>query len=214
MATYLLNKGINVIGTLVRAFNMQNVEVRDARDNPYKPAVVQAGFVQPDETRPAKMAGMGGIPVFVDVLLTGPSGNANTPDTYYDYTLKKNVEIPIVQLETVICTMEQPMTIVKTAIQGRNGTVKEYIGMDDAKITLNGVICGTNGVYPKNDVQVLMNWAKAPTTKGIVSRWLQNLGVTNIVVESISIPQMAGGYSYQAFSINCVSDLPVELKYQ
>jgi len=38
------------------------------------------------------------------------------------------------------------------------------------------------------------------------------LNIDNIVVEDYSIPQVEGGYSYQMFTINAISDFPVELK--
>jgi hypothetical protein len=232
MADFIINKDINVTNSLIKAFNLQNVKVQDSRNpnkyqagisklnvqpvsaNPYKADTVQANYIQQDETRPAKMSGMGGIPTFVDIVLTGPSGNPNTTDTYTDNITGKQVEIPTIYFEAVICTVEFAMNIVKTPIQGRNGTVKEYIGQDDAKITFNGVICGTNGVYPKSDVAALYKWAQSPVSKGVVCGYLQNLGITNVVVESISIPQTIGGYSFQQFSLHCISDLPVELKIQ
>jgi hypothetical protein len=41
---------------------------------------------------------------------------------------------------------------------------------------------------------------------------LQNLGVTDVVVRSYFFAQNEGGYAYQAFTIEMVSDTPVELK--
>lgn len=115
-------------------------------------------------------------------------------------------------IETVLITVSQAANIVKTKIQGRNGTVKEYIGLDDAAITINGVITGKNGVYPFEEVERLRRWLQAPVSKGIVARWLGNLGIENLVIDSFDIPQTEGGYSYQMFSISASSDLPVELK--
>jgi len=116
------------------------------------------------------------------------------------------------RLETVLITVDQPIKVVKTEIQGRNGTVKEYIGADDAKITINGIITGNNGVYPRDEVARLKRWLDAPISKDIVAWWLGNLGIDKLVVENYSIPQVQGGYSYQIFSIDAVSDLPVELR--
>lgn len=115
-------------------------------------------------------------------------------------------------LETVLITIDQPIRIVKTEIQGRNGTVKEYIGADDSKIAMQVIITGKNGVYPREEVNRLKAWLDAPVAKGIVAWWLDNLGISDIVIESYTIPQVQGGYSYQMFNINALSDLPVELK--
>jgi len=115
-------------------------------------------------------------------------------------------------LETVLITVNQSIRVVKTEIQGRNGTVKEYIGADDMKISINGIITGQNGVYPRDTVRKLKRWLDAPVAKKVVAWWLGNLGVDMIVVESYSFPQTQGGYSYQTFSISAVSDAPVELR--
>jgi len=102
--------------------------------------------------------------------------------------------------------------VIKTEIQGRDGTVKEYIGRDDAHITINGVITGSNGVYPREQVKALKEWLDAPVSKSIVTWWLDNLGISEIVVENYTIPQVQGGYSYQMFSIDAISDIPVQLR--
>ena len=49
-------------------------------------------------------------------------------------------------------------------------------------------------------------------SKDIVGWWMGNLGIDKLVVENYSIPQVVGGYSYQMFSIDAVSDLPVQLR--
>jgi hypothetical protein len=113
--------------------------------------------------------------------------------------------------QTVLITVSQSIKVVKTEIQGRNGTVKEYIGASDAQITINGIITGRNGVYPRNEVVRLKKWLDAPVSKKVVSWWLNNLGVHYLVVESYEIPQVEGGYSYQTFKISAVADAPVEL---
>jgi len=37
------------------------------------------------------------------------------------------------------------------------------------------------------------------------------MGIDRLVVEGYSFPQSIGSYSYQAFELNCLSDLPVPL---
>lgn len=196
------------LSTLVRIYNLQNIRVPDVRDNNYQAGTVQSGYTQPDPTRASKLypqnkGGYLGIPVFADVTLQG--------GFYTDEVTGNRVDYPEIRLECVLVTAAFTARIVKTEIQGRAGTVKEYIGEDDAKITIQGVITGPNGVYPQNEVNALNQWRRAPVTKGVVCGFLQNLGVSNLVVEDCTLPQIAGGYSYQTYIINCISDLPVEL---
>jgi hypothetical protein len=188
-------------GALIRAFNLRNVQVPDTRKQDYDTTKNAQAFRQGDA--PIRTSALG-TPVFADVTLKGGS--------YIDNITLKEVTFPDIQFDAVLMTVDFTSRIVKTEIQGRNGTVKEYIGQDDAKVSIQGVICGYNGHYPALEISQLNDWCLAPITKGAVSTFLQNLGIQSLVVEDYSFPQAAGGYSYQTFSINCISDIPVELK--
>lgn len=192
---------IATTGALIRAFNLQNVRVPDVRNNEYDSNKLASNYVEGD---PKLYDSVLGTPVFADVTLMGGS--------YTDIITNKVVTYPELRYDAVLLTVDFAARIIKTEIQGRNGTVKEYIGEDDAKISIQGIICGTNGHYPAFEVGQLNDWRRAPVAKSVVSTFLQNIGINSLVVEDFSIPQVAGGYSYQTFTINCISDLPVELK--
>jgi hypothetical protein len=113
--------------------------------------------------------------------------------------------------DTVLCTVSQAKKIVKTEIQGRDGTVKEYIGLDDYHIAINGIIVGSNGQRPMTQILALKKMLDAPISIPVVSSFLNNLGIYNVVIEDYTLPQEAGGWSKQDFTINAISDSPVEL---
>lgn len=125
------------------------------------------------------------------------------------------IKLPVFNpIDTVIFTVQQSKNIVKTAIQGRSGTIKEYIGNGDYQINIKGVICGENGVYPYDDVANLQQYMDAAASLPIVSQFLQQFGIYEIVVESFTLGQREGFYSTQLFEITAVSDAPVILKRQ
>lgn len=146
-----------------------------------------------------------GTPVVADITLVG--------GTYTDEN-GRSVTFNSITLATVLITVSQPKRIVKTEIQGRNGTVKEYIGMDDFQITINGILTGPNGIYPVEDMTDLREIFKAPITLPVISRYLQLLEIFNIVVQDYTLDQEPGGISKQNFTINAISDLPIELLIQ
>jgi len=74
------------------------------------------------------------------------------------------------------------------------------------------MIVGVNGGYPNYDVSLLKAWLDAPVSKGVTAWWLNDLGISQVVVESYNLPQMEGGISYQMFTINAISDIPIQLK--
>ena len=119
----------------------------------------------------------------------------------------REVTFDSIRLDTVLLTISQSKNIVTTQIQGRNGTVKEYIGMGDYNISIQGIITGTNGVYPIDAVSNLKKILVASVPLAVNSWYLQNLDIDSVVVNDFTLNQVAGGYSYQPFVITCLSDL-------
>ncbi|HVW98854.1 MAG TPA: DUF6046 domain-containing protein [Candidatus Babeliaceae bacterium] len=164
-------------------------------------------------------------------LTDNPIGTSDLGTPYYsDLTIKggsytdnngKTLQYPGLQLVTVVMTVNQAKNIITTSIQGMDGTVKEYIGMGDYEVTINGIITPTqqvgttnvpaNGVYPKNDVTTLKKILDAPVALEVTSWYLQMLGIYNLVVKDYNIPQIQGGYSQQPFTIRALSDKPIEI---
>jgi hypothetical protein len=144
-----------------------------------------------------------GVPIIKKSLITGRSITNEVINKSYG---------PLT-CQAVLITVSQSKKIIKTEIQGRNGTVKEYLGLDDYKVTINGIITGPNGHYPIEIVNGLKAMLDSDQPIEVASKFLQNLGIHSIVVESYDIPQKEGGYSYQTFSIECISDVPQELKF-
>ena len=90
------------------------------------------------------------------------------------------------EVDTVLFNVNQSRNIVKTPIQGLDGTVKEYISDGDYIINIKGIIQGANGVYPKFLVDALVSICQAKCALNIVSDYLMSLGISNIVNESYS----------------------------
>lgn len=114
--------------------------------------------------------------------------------------------------DAVLITVSQTKKIIRTEIQGRDGTVKEYIGMDDYQVVINGIITAANGVHPTDDIATLRKILTAPVAIDVACAYLQNLGIQSLVVLDFTLEQQAGGYSYQTFSITAVSEVPQQLR--
>ncbi len=152
-----------------------------------------------------------GTPVYSQITFGLSQGENSDEATTYFGTDGLIYALPIITFQSILISCVFPRNIVKTEIQGRDGTVKEYIGEGDAQISFRGVISGLNGHYPKDEVRKLAQLVKAPVSVPIVSDYLNNLGVYNVVFDERSFEQEEGGYSYQGFSVNAMSDYPVEL---
>lgn len=118
-----------------------------------------------------------------------------------------------IELNDCVITVQQSKNIIKTPIQGRNGTVKEYISDGDYQVTLKGRISSNQPeVFPSSEVSNLVNLLQVPDALDIESEYLRECyGVTVLVVESYNMQRKEGMSSEQEYEIKGVSHQPVEL---
>ena len=186
------------LGRTIRSFVIGNQSTVRPKNNPYD-GRIDLTLTQDPELYKSPL----GTPVFADLTFKGSS--------YTDQN-GKQVSFDDLTLITILMVVGQSKNIEKTVIQGRNGTVKEYISDGDYEIEINGILDGPNGSHPFDQVRALKDVLDAPIPIEVVSKYLQNLDIHNIVVQSYSFDQEPGGYSKQNFSIQCLSDLPIELQ--
>lgn len=118
-----------------------------------------------------------------------------------------------VQLIWCLLGVQQSKNIVKTAIQGRNGTVKEYISDGDYQVTLRGAIARTfKSQYPLEEMRQFLQLLKDNRSLKVVSPFLLQFDIHELVVESYNMAQQEGKQNMQRFEINCLSDDPLLLK--
>jgi hypothetical protein len=172
-------------------------------NNPYDGAIPAA--LTPDS--PLYMSILG-TPIFSDITL-GDFTNAGA-NTFTDNNGVRRSFRPMT-FATVLMTINQVKNIEKTTIQGRDGTIKEYIGMGDFAVTINGILPGSNGVYPRDDVAALQAILAAPVALVATSWWLQLFNIHYLVVDDFDVPQLPGEQSQQSFSIHCSSDALQEI---
>lgn len=187
------------INNIIRTYNIAHLpSIKPTNKNDYEGKVPS---YTPDKSKlPASPLG---TPVMQDITF----GSV----TYRDFVTKQTITTKALNLINILLTVTQAKKIITTEIQGRNGTVKEYIGMDDYEIQINGILTGTNGNHPADQINSLMSMLTARVTTPVTCDYLQNLGIHNIVIKDFTLQQDAGGYSTQNFSITCLSDEPVIL---
>lgn len=145
-----------------------------------------------------------GTPVYCDITIYGGS--------YEGATAGQTISFPQINLQSVLISVTQNKVIIKTEIAGRNGTVKEYIGLSDYLVTINGIITGENGVRPRQAIADFVKMLVAPIPIKVASQYLQDMGIDSLCIETYDLPQDEGGYNYQTFQLNCISDLPEEIR--
>lgn len=118
-----------------------------------------------------------------------------------------------INLETVMIEVVQEKHIIKTPIQGRKGTVKDYISLGDYQITIRGLIVSPfANVMPKAEIEAFRELLELDESLEIASEFLQMFSVHNIAVERFSFGQMEGYRNQVPFMISAVSDEPIEVR--
>lgn len=154
-----------------------------------------------------------GIPTFDMFSFNCSVGNKIT------YTASKEfgggnviLDAPFV-FETALITVNQTKNIVKTAISGQNGTVKEFMSEGDFVINLKGVIVGdTANQRPDiNQLNSLVAYLKAPVSLPVSCNFLNEWLISSVAVESYTVGQREGARNIIDVEINMLSDSTIEL---
>lgn len=166
-------------------------------------AVYFAGMpnAQPDDDRQLPPSKLLGNNVFSNLSIAGTAGTDGR-------------SIPELNFETVLFNVQGVKNIVETPIQGKRGEVVEYIGQGNYRVNIKGVIAGNNGVYPDrrdefngvNNVTNLIRMCELDVELDVNSWFLNQFGITKLVIYDFNIPQMEGEYSTQTFEIFAKSE--------
>lgn len=114
---------------------------------------------------------------------------------------------------TAILEVDQVKNVGKTPIQGRNGTIKEYVSDGDYSITARGFISNTSNIIPLDDLISFKEIMLVPQQIEIVSQYLNEVfDINQIVIESFNMPQIEGFRNQIPFTFQALSDVPLDLE--
>lgn len=210
---YTLNDGLNPKGQ-ARLIS-QSAGLGFIKPLFYRIDVERVASEQEPEDTMGITGNLSGTPVFDAVIIKDPGGNktlgslnnANAQSSSGQLT-DNDLVLPI-----ALITATQEKNIVRTKIQGRNGTIKEYVSDDDWNINIKGVLVGRDAnKRPIDELKKLDSFRKSPLALDIISNFLDDIGVYSVVIMSITYEQREGMRNVYDFTINCYSDEPFELK--
>ncbi|MBP7174005.1 MAG: hypothetical protein KBA33_08085 [Cloacibacterium sp.] len=130
-----------------------------------------------------------------------------------------------------IVTINQEKNIITTALQGRDGTIKEYISDGDYSITVDAAINNYQEIsippltpysmpieftnssfeYPLEKLKELQSFLKTPDSLNIQCDLLEVFKVRSVVVKSFNLQQETHS-NRQSIQIQLLSDEPYEIK--
>jgi hypothetical protein len=130
-----------------------------------------------------------------------------------------------VTLAECVMTVTMERHIVTTALQGRHGTVKEYISDGDYQIEVSASVqpyVGDPSVdgfrlvddhYPVEELEAFIGLLNEQAAVAVQSDFLRLFGIYSAVIKSYSYEQETHS-NRQAFKMTLLSDEPYEIKAQ
>jgi len=150
-----------------------------------------------------KKGGMFGLPIWDTVTLISPN-----------YTDNKGNNVPSQSLTLDIALIEvnNDRNIVRTAVAGRNGTVKEYMSDGDYEVNIKGMLVSEYSNLPP--AELLKAWrfiTTCPEAVSIESNFLDYMEIFTVVINRPNIKQIEGTRNAVSFELDCYSDTPFEI---
>lgn len=154
--------------------------------------------------------------------------SVQTPEQRKDYGINTNAVfsgVPLFQpltikgenvgerdilLDGAVVSFNMSRNIVKTVVQGRDSSIKEFINNGDYTINVSGILYDRIN-YPLDKVVELDSMLKQKVALEIVHEVLNAIGVYQIVVDSFDMPKTPQ-FNVQTYSITATSDTPIPLQ--
>jgi len=145
-----------------------------------------------------------GTPIYDDV--TFPAGQ-------YVNLFGDIIAFDEVKLQNVLIVANRTKRVIKTPVQGRDGTIKEYISAGDYLITVTGQLNSQSNTFPELEFQNLNAIMDANAALSVVSSFLNDgLNIGYIVIEGDSYRQIRGSRNSIDISFQAVSDVSIDLE--
>lgn len=154
------------------------------------------------------------LPIGVSELGTPVMDRLEIPKGNYIDLEGNDISFSGIKIDTIVFEASKGKNIVKTPIQGRNGTIKEYVSDKDFQINARGFISNTfNNAIPLDDLRTFREIMEVPQQIPVISQYLNEiLEVNEIVVENFSMPQQSGVRNELPFTFQASSDVALDLE--
>lgn len=150
-----------------------------------------------------------GTPVYSNLQFLKVSGTSFDNSLNVGAQVNNNSEV-MLRIDTVLLDVTRTRNIKKTDIQGRDGSIKEYISNGDYVINVKGAIVSDfPNLYPEQEVKLLSELLSLNKAIPVASKFLDMFGISNLVVDpEWSISERLGSRNEVPFEFNAISDFP------
>ena len=112
------------------------------------------------------------------------------------------------RINDILLEVSQSKNIITTSIQGRNGTIKEYISDADFEIMVTGRIVNESNAIPEVALNAIKEICLVPDSVNINCPFLQYFDITAGVIKDYSFKEVEGSRNTIDFTMTIISDEP------
>lgn len=117
------------------------------------------------------------------------------------------------KFDAATIVINQTRNIVKTPIQGRNGSVLEYISDDNYEINVKAIMCGLDpDTAPLTELEQLLGLLTEPNELVLSCDFLTTFSIQYAVPMSYTVTQIEGSVNQIQIDMRFISDEALELK--
>ena len=147
-------------------------------------------------------------PVYSDLNITGAS---------YTNSAGQTIAFQDIKLASALIHIQQKKNIVFTSVSGSDSDIVEYIGSQNFDVTVVLNITETDdnapsGTYPGITVTNLIAACQSNRVLKVNSWYMNQFGITDVVITDYDFPQTEGELFMQGITINMKSVLAFELQ--
>lgn len=119
----------------------------------------------------------------------------------------------LLELTDALVDVSLHRIIIKTQINGMDGTIKEFISNSDYDVTIRGFLIGSNPYKaPEKEIRKFRKYFTDKKKQlSVTGKIFDLLGIDKLVVEEWSLPQLPTYINIRPFELKCVSDLGYEV---
>jgi len=164
------------------------------------------------ESQQSEIKSKFGLPVFGTVTFKG--GTYNQYDRYSG-RIKQAMCAEYTLPYSCLIEFSRENAVITTNLLGNQGTVKELFGLGDWNISIKGIaVNGLDRVGNDAHTQIenLVAWHEINDAIGVGGSLFSSKGIDRIVIKSLNIQPIEAKYNVIPFTIEALSDEPLELQ--
>ena len=156
-----------------------------------------------------------GTPVF---------SNLEIPEGIYLDNKGNTINFAGIRFDTALMNVTIEKNIVRTAINGLNGTVKQFISLGDYSVDVQAILIGqtdsNNSGFevsatdrvPETEIRKLNKILQVPQEIEVISEFLDFFDISTVVMTGGNVSQREGYRDSVFANFGLLSDTPIELK--